>query len=78
MTLAVYDEIVAFDIDRDAIGAQQRRRGGKAIRLLDPQLLEPAHHRGAFGESGGNGEHRIFIDHGRRALRRHFDGAQRP
>jgi hypothetical protein len=36
----------------------------------------PKHHRLALGEGGGDGEHRIFVDHRRRAIRRHGDALQ--
>ena len=37
---------------------------------------QPLHHRAALGEGGGDGEHRIFVDHGGRALRRHGHALQ--
>ena len=44
--------------------------------FLDAQFLQSAHHGRAFGKGGGDGEDRIFVDHGRRARRRHLDAAQ--
>ena len=39
VALAVHDQIVAVDLDGDAVGAQQRGGGGEAVGFLDPQLL---------------------------------------
>ena len=36
---AVHDQVVALDLDVDAVDAQQRGRRGEPIGFLDPQLL---------------------------------------
>ena len=68
---AVHDQIVALDLDVDAVSAQHRRGGGEAVGFLDAQLLQSAHARRALGERGGDREDRIFVDHRGRALGRH-------
>ena len=75
--LAVHDQVVAFDLDVDAVDAQHRGGGGEPVGFLDAQFLQAAHARRAFGEGGGDREHRIFVDHGRRALGRHVDALER-
>ena len=54
-----------------------RRRRRQAVGFLDAQLLEAAHARGAFREGRGHRQDRIFVDHRRRALRRHIDALER-
>ena len=75
--LAVHDQVVAFDLDLDAVAAQHRGGGFEPVGFLDAQFLQAAHARHAFGEGRGDGEDRIFVDHGRRALGRHVDALQR-
>ena len=74
---AVHDQVVALDFHPHAVRRQQRRGGGEPVALLHPQLLQPAHARGARGAGGGDRQDRVFVDHARRALRRHVDRAQR-
>ena len=71
--LAVHDQVVALDLDLDAVDAQHRGGGGEPVGFLDAQLLQAAHPRRALGERRGDREDRIFVDHGRRALGRHLD-----
>ena len=61
----------------DAAGRKAGGGGGETVALLHAKLGKSAHARLALGESGKHGEHRIFIDHARRTLRRHVDTAQR-
>ena len=75
--LAVHDQVVAFDLDLDAVGAQHGGGGCEPVGFLDAQFLQAAHPRRAFGEGGRDREDRIFVDHGRRALGRHVDALQR-
>ena len=75
--LPAHNEIVAFDFDLDAVAPQYRGGPGKPVRFLDPQLFEPAHDGRAFREGGSDGQHRIFVDHRRRARGGDLDAAQR-
>ncbi len=75
--LAVHDQIVALDLDLDAVGAQHGGGGFEPVGFLDAQFLQAAHPRHALGEGRRDGEDRIFVDHGRRALGRHVDALQR-
>ena len=63
---------------RDAAGREPGGDGGQPVALLDPQLGQPAHHRRAVGEGGGHRQDRIFVDHRRRARRRHRHAGQPP
>ena len=74
---AVHDQIVAVDLDLDAVRPQTVGDGGEPIGFLDAQFLEPTHHRGALGEARGDCQDRVFVDHGRRARGRHLDSPQR-
>jgi len=73
---ALHDEIVTFDLDGDAIGAQHIGGGGEPVGFFDAQFLKAAHARDAFGEGRGHRKDRIFVDHRRRPLRRHLDAFQ--
>ena len=75
--LAVHDQVVAVDLHLDAVDAQHRGGGGEPVGFLDAQFLQAAHPRRALGERRGHREDRIFVDHRRRALRRHVDALQR-
>ena len=68
------EEILAFGAI-DAVGFEPARDGGEAIAFLDAQLLQSLHQRLALCEGGGDGEHGIFVDHGRRAFGRHGHAA---
>ena len=70
------DQAVALFARVNATGAQPRDDSGEAIALLDAQLGQAVHDRSAVRESGGNREDRIFVDHRRRAVGRHFDAGQ--
>ena len=64
------------DLDLDAVDAQHGGGGFQPVGFLDPQFLQAAHDGGALGEGGRHRQHQIFVDHRRRALRRHLDAAQ--
>src|SRR3546814_7089915 len=74
---ALDDEAVAIVPGLDAAGGKARKDGGEAVALLDAKRAEAVHHGTALGEGGGDGEDRIFVDHGRGALGRHTDAAKR-
>ena len=66
-----HDQVVALD----ARGRRRPRRGPSATAArrslsLTRSSCRPAHARLALREGGGDGEHRIFVDHRRRARRR--------
>ena len=71
---AVDEEIVARDLDRDAVGGEHGGGGGKPVAFLDAELGEAAHAGGAGGGGGGDGEDGIFVDHRRRAVGRDVGG----
>ena len=48
--LAVHDQVVALDLDVDAVQAQHRGGRGEAVGFLHAQFLQAAHARRAFGE----------------------------
>ena len=77
-TRAGHRQAVVSRLDRNATGLEAGDDGGQAVALLDAQLGEPVHHRRALGEGGGDREHRVFVDHRRRARRRHLDALERP
>ena len=57
--------------------AQTRNRRGEPVALLDAQLTSPFHPRFALGRRGDHRKDRVFVDHARRALRRHGHASQR-
>ena len=76
--LAVHDQVVALDLDRDAVrraGRRRRRRGGRIPSRAAPSArasrVVPSAKVAATARIG------IFVDHRRRALGRHVDAAQR-
>ncbi len=77
LTLALHDQIVALDLDLDAVAAQHRGGAFEPVGFLDAELLQAAHPRRAFRERGRHRQDRIFVDHGRRPLGRHVDPLQR-
>ena len=76
MAAAFDDQVIARDLDLDAIDAQHGGGGVQPVGFLDAQFLQAAHHGDAFREGCGHREHEIFVDHGRRALGRHLDATQ--
>jgi hypothetical protein len=60
----------------DPVGGEAGRHRREAVGFLDAQLVQAAHPRLAFGEGGGDGEDRIFVDHRGRAMRRHVDAPE--
>ena len=58
-------------LDPDAAGGQAGRHQGDAVAFLDPHLTDTAHHRRPLDEGGRGGQHRIFVDHRGRPLRRY-------
>ena len=73
---AVDDHVVAVDLHRDAVDAQHGGGGFQPVALLDPQFLQAAHDRGAFGEARRHRQHQIFVDHRGCPLGRHLDAVQ--
>ena len=61
---------------RSRAGRKTSSSDSETVALLHAKLGKSAHARLTLGESGKHGEHRIFIDHARRTLRRHVDTAQ--
>ena len=55
---------------------ESARDGREAVGFLHPKLLQPLHHRAPLGEGRGDRKHRIFVDHGGRALGRNGDALQ--
>ncbi len=76
MTPAFDDQIVAGYLDLDAVDAQHVGGRLQPVGFLDAQFLEAAHDGGAFGKRRRHRQHQIFVDHRRRAFRRHLDAAQ--
>src|SRR5438270_1801 len=76
VTAAFDDQVVAGDLDLDAVDAEHGGGGLQAVGFLDAQLLQAAHDGRALGERGRHRQHQIFVDHRRCALRRHLDTAQ--
>ena len=76
MAAAFDDQIVAGDLDLDAVDAQHGGGGFEPVGFLDAQFLQAAHDGRALGKGGRDRQHQIFVDHRRRALRRHLDAAQ--
>ncbi len=77
LALAVHEQVVADDFVRDAIGLEPGGDRIQAVGFLDAQFGEPAHRGRAFGEGRGHREHRIFVDHRRRAGGGNFDALER-
>src|SRR6267142_1832659 len=57
--LAVHDQVVAVDLDRDAVGAQPVGDRGEAVGFLHAQLPEAAHHCRALCEARCHRQHRV-------------------
>ena len=60
-----------------AVGGEPGRRRRQPVALLHLELGQPLHARLALGVGGKTGEHRIFVDHARRALGRHAHALER-
>ena len=70
-------EVVVLDLHVDAVDAQHLGGRHQPVGFLHAQLGQAAHDGLALRESSRDREDRIFIDHRRRALRRHFDALER-
>jgi len=83
---AAGDEIAATAFDDQAVfkllalhtaSLQPLRHHSDPVGFLHPQFLDPARGRAALREGGRNEQHRIFIDHAGRAVRRYVDASER-
>ena len=61
----------ATPLTRNSAAVAARRSDSLTRSSFRPRIT-----RGAFGKGRGHRQHRIFVDHGRRARGRHFDAAQ--
>ncbi len=75
---AVHDQVGGAHLVLHAVGGKAGGDAGQPIALLGAQFGQAQHARRALGAGGGDGEDRILVDHGRRALGRHLDAFQHP
>ena len=74
---ALHDQTVRQFFDANGVCFQSCGNGSEAIGFLDAELFKPAHDGLALGKGGRHREHRIFVDHGRRAFGRNLDTFER-
>src|SRR5438270_316402 len=76
MAPALDDQIVAGNLDLDAIDAQHIGGRRQAVGFLDTQFLQPPHDGSTFRKGSSHRQYQISVDHRRRTRRRHLDAPE--